>query len=200
MVIEYQHPANLGRSATKLKRSPLYEVMTFPAFDRRLRDIALVPPKKLSKKAWNIIHSEKEANDEFTRAAAPHSLESQRIFHAVRHIVRGRGFFKLSDAVKDNEVNKTSSGVEWISEIIHTGLDGSVTVRLSGAKPCRDIKISHDEILAVIHPDYLDDDAYSDHSEMDDDDLVDIVDFDYEESVSTISETVEYEGRRKNRR
>ena len=46
----------------------------------------------------------------------------------------------------------------------------------------------------MIHPDYLDDDAYSDHSEMDDDDLVDIVDFDYEESVSTISETVEYEG------
>ena len=121
--------SRLGPIGDNIEEVSLYEVMTFPAFDRRLRDIALVHPKKLSKKAWDIIHSKKEAKDEFTRAAAPHSLESQRIFHAVRQIVRIRDFFKLSDAVKDNEVNKTSFGVEWISEIIRTGLDGSVTVQ-----------------------------------------------------------------------
>ena len=184
--------SRLGPIGDVIEEVSLYEVMTFPAFDRRLRDVALLPPRTLSKRAIEIIHSKREIDEETLRAAITHTIDPQRIFNAVRDIVRQRGFFKSPDSIKEKDSKEKASGVDWLGEIISTDKEGQVTVRLSGAKPCRDIKVSPDEILAVIHLDFIEaDEAYSDHS-MDEDDLFD--EYDDDESVSTISETVEYEG------
>ena len=186
--------SRLGPIGNIIEEVSLFEVMTFPAFGRRLRDVALLAPKKLSRRAAEIIRSKTQAAADAEITAITHTLDPQRIFHAVRDIVRQRGLFESQDSIKASK--DEASGVDWLGELISTGLDGSVTVRLSGAKPCRDITISPDEILALIHLDYLEaDEAYSDHSMDDEDDLLDEGGLsDYEESASTISETVEYEG------
>ncbi len=185
--------SKLGPIGDTIQEVSLFEVMTFPAFGRRLRDVALLPPRKLSKRAAEIIHSKKQAATDAQLAAITHTLDPQRTFHAVRNIIRQRNFFKSQESIEDSK--EKASGIDWLGELISTDLDGSITIRLSGATPCRDVTVSPDEILAVIHLDYLEaDEAYSDHS-MDEDDLLDEDDLsDYEESVSTISETVEYEG------
>ena len=183
--------SRFGPIGDDIEEVSLFEVMTFPALGRSLRDIVLLAPKELSKRAAEVIRSKNQAAADSEIAAIPHTLDPQRIFHAVRDIVRQRGLPNSQDSTTDSK--DEARGSNWLGELISTGLDGSVTVRLSVAKPCRDIIISPDEILAVIHLDYLEaDEAYSDHSmdeDLDEDGLSD-----YEGSASTISETVEYEG------
>ena len=185
--------SRLGVIGNFIEEVSLYEVMTFPAFERRLRDVALLPPRNPSRRAMEIILSKSEAEAEHRQASLTLGLDPQRIFYAVRDVIRQRGFAKLATRAADLPVDG-GSGIDWLGEIINTGLDGSLTVRLCGAKPCCDVKVSPDEILAVIHLDFVEaDDAYSDHSMDEDEDLLDDF-YDDDDSVETISETVEYEG------
>lgn len=180
--------SRLGPISDKIEEVSLYEVMTFPAFDRRLRDVALILPRKPSKRALEIIYSTEEIQANRQHASITPLLPPLQILASVRDIVRRRGFMKPEGAAEEGIPESIDSGVDWLGEIINTGLDGSVTVRLSGATPCRDIQVSFDEILAVIHLDYLGTDGeYSDQS-MDDEEFSD----EYLEGSETMSVT--YEG------
>jgi ubiquitin-conjugating enzyme E2 O len=180
--------SRLGHISDTIEEVSLYEVMTFPALDRHLRDVALLLPRNPSKRAMDIIKSEGSIahNPRWTGPLAS-LLDPQNIFSTAREIIRGRAFPSLGSFSKDKKSRSRQKPMEvdWLGEIIRIKLDGTITVRLSGATPVRDVNVSFDEVLAIIHPDYALD------QETSEDELWDPLDG--EGSLSG-EEEVEYEG------
>ena len=172
--------SRFGQIGNVVEEVSLYEIMNFPAFDHQLRDIVVVAPKSLPEAVISDIQSGR-------RSRRSELTESDRTVEEVREIVRKR---KLLSATSNPQDGHIAGQADWIGEIISLGLDGAVTVRLSGSKACRDLVLSYNEILAVIRLEEL---RYAE----DENELLDLEDWlDYDsdaESASTISEHFENE-------
>lgn len=180
--------SKLGPISDAMDELSLYEVMTFPALDRHLRDVALLLPSSPSKRAMDIIHSQSEIKNERRDSYKASLLDPQNIFYAVRDVIRKRGFLNSGNGQTDKE-NKNRErhntiSVDWLGEIIKVGLDGTLTIRLSGATPVRDVVVSFDDILAVIRPEYV-----LDQDSVEEEEVLDEI-----ESMWYGEEEVEYEG------
>ena len=176
--------STFGRIGDVVEEVSLYEIMNFSAFDHQIRDIVVVAPKKISQAVVTEI--------QFGRSSRRSRLtESDRTFEEVREIVRKRKLLPVASNPEDGHVAGHVAGqVDWVGEIMTLGLDGTVTVRLSGLTPCRDLVLSYNDILAVIGLEEL---RYAE----DENELLDLEDWlDHDsdaESASTISEHFENE-------
>ena len=170
----------------------MYEIMKFPALDRDYRNLVILPPRYLTRPACDIIQQGESQRlwrsllDIWNNGSS--SGDTDLVFHGARERVRVRGI--LETMIHNNEgLANDLDDVDWVGEIVALGLDGSITVRLSGAATCRDEVISDDRVLAVIDLDNLP--AGDEHE--DDDGSVDL-DMEDASNASTISESIEYEG------
>jgi ubiquitin-conjugating enzyme E2 O len=100
------------------------------------------------------------------------------------------------ESSKEHQQNDSTvvTDPDWVGQIVGLGLDGTLTVRLGGLNPCRDVLVDADSILAVIddgeHLEAVDlEDDYMDLDSLEDDDS-EWSDLD----TAPISESVEYEG------
>lgn len=82
-------------------------------------------------------------------------------------------------------------GLDWVGQVVDIGVDGYLTVRLGASEDCRDLRLTHDEILGTIDDEYTGDDEdevlLADIPDGDDD-------YESESDESAIDEVVEYEG------
>ncbi|KAK5064808.1 hypothetical protein LTR84_000642 [Exophiala bonariae] len=164
----------------------LYEIMTFPSLQRKLRDMCIIAPdvKRLHIKQGkddlgNAVPREPLASASTTPTSAP------KVF---------KGWSQTRTQATTNSKtdvhNKALHSIDWFGEIVALGLDGSNTVRLGGQHPCREIHISFDRVLALLDSDGFPDDTTDDNMDLDSllfgsSDGMD---------VEPIEQTVEYEG------
>ena len=172
----------------------MYEIMKFPALHRDLRNMVIVHPQHLSRRVYDIIQAgEGQRSWRSLLSWATGENDATAMFHMAREHARLRGILRPSET-RNGQNGPTyearTDDVDWVGEIVALGLDGSVTVRLSGATHCRDVIVSFDEALAIIDLDNL---AMEDGNE---DVSVDL-DMDDASDASTISESIEYEGGRR---
>ena len=78
---------------------------------------------------------------------------------------------------EDGSYEQVDEGVDWFGEIVDTGLDGSLTVRLGAAKEVRDVVLRREDLVVAVRSDGSDDvdawendglgEAWSDESDSD---------------------------------
>ncbi|KIX03374.1 uncharacterized protein Z518_06926 [Rhinocladiella mackenziei CBS 650.93] len=168
----------------------LYEIMSFPSLMRRRRDMCIVaPPGEFPKplnapKTQNHSHSTRSTDSTPTRGGGLSMSIPPRVA-----LARGSRLYSERSA---DQGARSERQMDWIGEIVAMGLDGSVTVRLGGSQPCRDICIDSDSILAIIDDreladigdDMMDVDSWSDEETNWSDD----------DGPEPVFESVEYEG------
>lgn len=172
----------------------LYEIMSFPSLMRRLRDMCVVGALEGTLKHTDTRQTPTTASS--PRPTDPISLRGSGFGASITHRL---GLARGSRTISDNppvENDGSNKKIDWIGEIVAMGLDGSISVRLGGSQPCRDILVDADSILAII------DDREYVETVHDNDGMMDVgspwVDTSSEwsdgDSAPPISESVEYEG------
>ncbi|RMZ79795.1 hypothetical protein DV738_g3222, partial [Chaetothyriales sp. CBS 135597] len=141
-----------GPIGEEIEECSMYEIMKFPALSREYRDLVILPPQ-------------------FILQACHQMIESAQSREMI-----------LGDISLYNGTKIDSKNIDWVGEIVALGLDGSITVRLSGARIPRDQTIDFDLVVANLNVDDL---LASDSEDSDDSDM---------ESDEVISESIEYEG------
>lgn len=166
----------------------LYEIMSFPALQRKRRDRCIIAPPEASTATKQGKTSSRGASVNKTAVSIGTSSEAVQS-RSQSTFPRGSGDSGLDSSTKSKHP------VDWFGEIIALGLDGSNTVRLGGLQPCQDIQISSDSILALLDngddfPDNPSDDG------MDLDSILGSEGSEWSDDVhmEPILETVEYEG------
>lgn len=162
----------------------LYEIMSFPSLQRKLRDMCIITPQA----SPVAVEQGEDGSDNplLTEPTASASTTSKLGWRGWSRAPLGAP----ADPGKDT-TTKTPRSIDWFGEIIALGLDGSNTVRLGGLQPCREIEISFDNVLTL-----LDIDDYPDDTTDGDMDLDSVLGFDSSDKMDLepIEETVEYEG------
>jgi ubiquitin-conjugating enzyme E2 O len=191
--------ARFGNIGENIEDVSLYEIMTVPALIRKLGDLVVIPPGNPRQVAETYYNFAATPGDFYaTHPSGPTTLSyllqiSSKILPALQEIARP--FFAT--------VSPRAPGVhkcDWIGEIVGLGIDGSVTVRLGGMKDCKDVVMTHENILLTVdeniefvHPDEamaIDSDA----EEISGSPWKDSLDGSVTDEESAIDEIVEYEG------
>lgn len=164
----------------------LYEIMTFPSLQRKLRDMCVIAPeaKRLHPKqskddSGSVVPSESAASASTTPKPVP---KASKGWSQTRSHTTGNS--------KPDASRKGLHSIDWFGEIVALGLDGSNTVRLGGLQPCREIHISFDRVLALLDSDDFQDDATDDNMDLDSI----LFGSSDEMDLEPIEQTVEYEG------
>lgn len=158
----------------------LYEVLTQPALDRKLGNLAVVVPHVINPTTFRSIQSIPQNMEPagITRIDFLNCLPSSSTFHELRLLARA--LFQSWQPVTRYPTPKTH---DWLGEIVGVGLDGLLTIRLGALQNCKDIKVPFEQVLTVIDMDVLWHDGNSSYLESD-----------YISSPSPIQESIEYEG------
>ena len=141
--------ARFGSIGEEIEDVSLYEIMTVPALVRRLGDMVLIPigsPKQVSETCYNFAATPGDFNS--IHRPGPTTLSyllqlTPKILPALREIARP---FAAAVPPRAPGVHK----YDWIGEIVGLGIDGSVTVRLGGMKDCKDVVMTHENILLTV--------------------------------------------------
>ena len=178
-----------GPIGDEIEDLSLYEIMSFPALQRKRRYMCLVRPP-----ASNISDSK-----ELIRPPGPSiprsfpSIGSSNERKMAKRSPPSRAIPQISHS-QPPDSHQSRPPIDWFGEIVALELDGSSTVRLGGLEPCRDIQVSSDRLEVLEDEDFMDD---SDDDEMDVDswgEYSEWSDIDYLPPNFSISESVEYEG------
>ncbi|RMZ89328.1 hypothetical protein DV736_g3449, partial [Chaetothyriales sp. CBS 134916] len=170
-----------GPIGENIEESSIYEIMKFPALSRDYRDLVIIPPQFVLQVAHNIIQSGESRM--IRMSVIDRSMNEGRVPDSPTILSNVFQSARSQDILGNNSLHDATN-VDWAGEIIALGLDGSITVRLSGARCCRDETIDFDLVFAHLHVDELlaDNDEESDGTNME------------YINTSVISESVEYEG------
>ena len=177
----------------------MYEIMTFPAFIRRRRDLVIVPPLRPSQRVVRSI-LELPLDPAYKSGPMPLSTFRQRssidVFRHLRHVATllitppSRSWFNVSalpDQIKDPVL-------DWIGEIVDLGLDGTVTVRLGARSQCLDFLFTYERILMVVDEEAAEEDFSDEEGDWWDYEHEPVAGGTESDYDSPIEETVEYEG------
>lgn len=174
----------------------LYEVMTFGGLMRRLREIVIIPPSSPSVATMNSLSNLQhddlaEVNASMTTLSQLEDRNTLDLLEWMQHNAYNTREIMPVSRLTTVDQYKSHRSVDWVGEICELRTDGHVIVRVSSGDQRIDVKVEHDQLLAII------DEVYTggiDHLEdpMDIDDIDDSLSQSSNESV--LSETVEYEG------
>ncbi|RMZ84016.1 hypothetical protein DV737_g1364, partial [Chaetothyriales sp. CBS 132003] len=170
-----------GPIGDSIEESSTYEIMKFPALSRDHRDLVVIPPQFILQVAHKIIQSGESRM--IRMSVIDRLMNDSRIPDAPTILYNVFQSARSQDILGDISLYDVTN-VDWAGEIVALGLDGSITVRLSGARECRDETIDFDLVVANLHVDDL---LASDDEESDDTHM------EYS-GASVISESIEYEG------
>jgi len=186
---EFMSPhSRFGPIGDDIEDMSLYEIMAFPALQRKRGDKCIIVPPAMS----TATRQDKTGSQSTSVSkVAPSSSTSRETLQSQWQSIWPK------DPVNSGEgsLSKSKHPIDWVGEIIALGLDGSNTIRLGGLQPCQDINISSDDILAFLDngdefPHLLGDD------EMDLDSLLGSINSGWSDDADRepILEVVEYEG------
>ncbi|KEF60832.1 uncharacterized protein A1O9_02394 [Exophiala aquamarina CBS 119918] len=166
----------------------LYEIMSFPALQRKRRDMCiLTKPEASTASKQGETSSHGVSVSKSARSIGTSSEATQPRWQ--------RTFPRGSGGSGPESSSKSKHPVDWFGEIVALGLDGSNTVRLGGLQPCQDIQISSDCILALLdNGDDFPDDASDDAMDLDSVLGSGGSEWSDDGDIEPILETVEYEG------
>lgn len=184
--------SHFGPMGDSIEDVSLYEIMTFPSLLRQRGDICVItaqyeprPEGKGKRKA--------QALPECDCTKPSIDLVSTDVnANTSRRLPRGRSP-RTSSTAKPNTRSDPRKDLDWVGQVVGMGLDGSITVRLGGLQPCRDVTVDADSVLAVINDRELMEEGAND-SMMDIDSLMDSASDWSWDGEYPVSETVEYEG------
>jgi ubiquitin-conjugating enzyme E2 O len=177
-----------GPISENVEALSLYEVMTFPALDRRIRDIVLLPPHNTFERLQRNLRN-KPLNEETMMLSVDVDVDWDLMLH------RAWTCLRHPDVTKQNVCAEEGGDGAWVGELVKLNLDGTLTVSLMSSKTRREIRIPLDMVLACLN---MDEFGAMDYGEPDDleewwEDYVDGHE-DISRSPSPISEHIEYEG------
>ncbi|RMD40938.1 hypothetical protein DV735_g4185, partial [Chaetothyriales sp. CBS 134920] len=178
--------SNFGRIGDEIEECSMYEIMKFPALNREYRDLVIIPPPSVLQACGERTQSGESriirmlVNDQLRDSGRHQIPDAQSVLNAIlarSEEITVTGLSQHSGTELDDITN-----IDWAGEIISLGLDGTITVRLSGAHVCRDQTLDFDLVVANLNVDDLlgSDGEESDGTEM--------------EYDQVISQSIEYEG------
>ncbi|ETN36566.1 uncharacterized protein HMPREF1541_08844 [Cyphellophora europaea CBS 101466] len=180
-----------GPISSSIEEVSLYEIMTFPAFDKRLRDFVVLPPNTtLEELRKNIKNKKLDEAYDLPMATNP-ALDFDRLITRAKTCMHAKHIEETQRAISSEGDNGDGT---WIGEIVGIGLDGTLTVRMRGGKICRDTQLPLDVVLACINVDELGVQDYDAEEDLEEwwEDYVE--GRDDSRSPSPISQSFEYEG------
>ncbi|KPI37984.1 putative ubiquitin-conjugating enzyme E2 23 [Cyphellophora attinorum] len=190
---EALHPySKYGPISDTIEELSLYEIMTFPAFDRRVLDAVLLPPSGIGLALLEKVLENKGGPPNHSLPYAVNStLDFDRLVQRAIAICGEHGGL-VQNIVSSDKTNIDVNG-SWLGQIVAVGLDGNLTVRLIGKKSCQDVQIPLDLVLATINIDELGAVDYGDDDSEYDSVTGELLEIE-SRSPSPISEHIEYEG------
>lgn len=199
----YGHVLNgysrFGKLSEMVEDVSLYEIMTFPALMRRLKDLVIIPPITVSEKAVNI---GLQLSGRSLTGIGQASISQINAYSTgdLLSWLQDAAWAATHDLVPSQTIDtahyQMHHSLDWVGEIVRLGLDGTITVRLNSGDVCKDVLIEHDQIICLIDDGAINgvDFTPQGHDMMDiDASFSDGGSYDID-TASTISETVEYEG------
>ena len=178
-----------GPIGDQIEDVSLYEVMSFPSLQRQRGDMCVISG------VGNVEFNKRQTlsiadSTRLTGDAAPSAATSS---NASRWRRGSHRHSRASGNASSSNRHSSQKEPDWIGEIVAINLDGSITVRLGGTQPCRDVSVNPDSILAIIDDrEHLED--FAEEQMMDIDSWMDSESEWSEEEPEPISEVVEYEG------
>jgi ubiquitin-conjugating enzyme E2 O len=146
---EVLHPESwFGKIGDTIEEVSLYEVMSFPAFDRQLLDLAIMPAytniarlnKRLKNKDLDLAYDMPEASNP--------ALDFDRL------LIRARTCLKHAIEIESMLPSGDTKGDDaWVGTIYGLELDGTLTVRVRTSQGIRTARITLDFVLASINVD-----------------------------------------------
>ncbi|EXJ87904.1 hypothetical protein A1O1_04831 [Capronia coronata CBS 617.96] len=181
--------SSFGPIGDEIEDVSLYEIMSFPCLQRQRRDLCTIAPPEAANhpESPDASGTSATATSESASVQRIAGFSSRRSARAVYSGVSGGSNRQATD------VARADAQIDWFGEIVAMGFDGSITVRLGAAQPCRDVRIEFDSIASLIADrgsaadmsgDMMDVDSWGDDASF----------FSDDESVEPISESIEYEG------
>lgn len=184
--------SRFGKISDLIETVSLYEILTFDGLVRKLRDIVIIPPSKVSQKTattlsegFDVIMDDNDARyitslshlDDRSPAGLLSRLQKTALF---------------ADFLRDLKQSATSSNTsyhtDWMGEISELRTDGKVVIRVNSEHDCEDVVLDHDQILLFCDEQIwgadLNDSIMSTDESLDD----------TGSDLSILEETVEYEG------
>lgn len=192
--------ARFGRIGEEIEDVSLYEIMTEPALVRKRGDLVVIPPRDLTRP--EALRSFPTVPQDLLATHPPGPTTLSYLRQMSSHVLPALWEIARPFADMMHPMPASHPKYDWIGEIVEIDLDGSLILRLSSMKDCKDIVISQDDILLIVDEnaeyleepdDYMElgsnteknDDIYSEGSS------IHLRSDDYE---SAIDETIEYEG------
>lgn len=182
--------SRFGSIGDQIEDVSLYEIMSFPCLQRRRRDLCIIaPPRAVSNRTKSLDLSDQSQ----TLTSVDQGIPGTAGTDSSTPSENAAGSSSPSSTTSPEQRDRAPRPIDWVGEIVATGFDGSITVRLGASQPCRDIRIDSDSIGGLIadretmeemNGDLMDLDSWGDDDSM----------FSYADSVEPIAESVEYEG------
>ncbi|EHY53764.1 hypothetical protein ABEF92_006483 [Exophiala dermatitidis] len=167
----------------------LYEIMSFPTLQRRRNDMCIV--------ALHLMTPAHKSESTTLNSADARSPKASRhdSGRSGERIANSASIPSTTSNVGQAKSLGEQTATDWVGQVVAIGLDGTTTVRLGAAQPCRDLRVDYDAITTIISDQEADGDA--DEDIMDVDSLGSTYDFYSDGSMEAIEERVEYEGGRR---
>lgn len=185
---EVIHPESwFGPISDTVQELSMYEIMTFPAFDKRLGDFVVLPPyTSFERLRRNLKNKSMDDALGWPSDLSP-ALDLDRL------ILRAKTCLQHSNELQAAAFAKDGGDGAWIGDVIGIALDGTLTVRVMGGETCRDMRIPVDAVIACIDFDDLAVENYAPEEELEEwwEDYVRDHD---SRSPSPIARSIEYEG------
>ena len=184
-------PTRFGLISDEYSLVSLYDIATYPAFDRELGDLTIVVPNPLP--AAELVQVEQPLTVQFLLRNIYESLGEcpPKLFHPS---------LALEMPPNDEHMADEAHGIDWFGEVVAINLDGTVAVRLGVAPEARDIELPFERCINIRKEE--DDDEMSDSSEEEEEEEKsiessesdDVSDDSEAKSHVTIDLKIEYEG------
>ncbi|KAJ0423734.1 hypothetical protein BJY00DRAFT_43796 [Aspergillus carlsbadensis] len=153
--------SSLGQLEEAITKVSVYELTTFPAFNRSLNDLVILAPSTIDQTAISPSHAQ-ESISSTTKSFAHNTFSRyENYLQSIKSAMVESEWFKKTTTIRAPRLRRRYSiqsdestlPVDFVGKIVAMDLNGEITVRLPGQNNCRDIRVPLERIMMVIPSD-----------------------------------------------
>ncbi|CEL07544.1 hypothetical protein ASPCAL10701 [Aspergillus calidoustus] len=154
--------SSLGHLEETTTTVSVYELATFPAFNRSLNDLVILAPSTIDQTAISPSHEQESIISSPTKSFTHNTfLRYAHYLHSIKSAMVESEWFKKTTTIRAPRLRRRYSiqsdestlSVHFVGKIVAMDLNGEITVRLPGHNSCRDIRVPLERIMMVIPSD-----------------------------------------------
>ncbi|KAL3453337.1 hypothetical protein BJX65DRAFT_121448 [Aspergillus insuetus] len=154
--------SSLGELEETAAKVSVYELATFPAFNRSLNDLVVLAPSTIDQTAISSSHAQESVVSSPTKPFAHNTFSRYADYlQTIKSAMVESEWFKKSTTIRPPQLRRRYSiqsdestlPVDFVGKIVAMDLNGEITVRLPGHNNCRDIRVPLERIMMGIPSD-----------------------------------------------